>query len=186
MILHSKHSTVPLQRLRAVEQSDVSRFEVVQYGDFGCLNCGKAATTLKTFQERFEQQIRFSYKHFPRNAFQPRALLAAEAAECARAQGLFWRMHDVLMANQDLLELQCIYDYADQAGLNMARFDRDMDGEVYLPKVREHVAEAIAMGVVRTPAFVVDGSLIEWPGGLRVLYEATEARISFVREMAQQ
>src|SRR5271170_6503370 len=174
MNLIEQHSPIVApRRIRAFEQSEAPRFEVIQFADFECANCGKAATTMKAFRERFEKQIRFSYKHFPRDSFHPRAAQAAEAAECARAQGRFWRMHDVLMANQDLLELQCIYDYAEQAGLNMARFDRDMDSEIYLPIVREHVADGIAKGVVRTPAFLVDGALVEWSGGLGALYEAT-------------
>ena len=42
---------------------------------------------------------------------------AAEAAECARAQNRFGAMHDLLIANQDHLELQYIYGYAEDLGL---------------------------------------------------------------------
>ena len=87
-------------------------------------------------------------------------------------------MHDVLMANQDRLELQCIYGYAERVGLNMARFDVDMDDEVYLPTVREHIAFGMSQGVVRTPTFFVNGAMVDCSGGLATLYAATEVAIS--------
>jgi protein-disulfide isomerase len=148
--------------------------DVIQYGDYECLDCGRAAITLQSLRQRLDHRIRFSYRHFPLASIHPHATQAAEAAECARAQGRFWKMHDLLMANQDRLELQHIYDYAEQAGLDMPRFDTEMDDEVHLPTIHSQMAGGISNGVIRTPAFLVDGILLDSTGGLRALYQATE------------
>jgi predicted DsbA family dithiol-disulfide isomerase len=66
----------------------------------------------------------------------------------------------------------------EQARLDMVRFDADMDSEACLPAVRADLASGRARGVIRTPAFVVDGTLVEYSRGLRGLYEATQAAIS--------
>ena len=151
--------------------------EVIHYGDYECLECGRAAITLRSLRQRFHQQIRFSFRHFPLASIHPRATQAAEAAECARAQGQFWKMHELLMANQDRLELQRLYDYAEQTGLDMARFDTEMEDEVYLTIIHSQMAGGIASGVIRTPGFLVDGILVDSSSGLRALYEATEIAI---------
>ena len=48
----------------------------------------------------------------------PHAQQAAEAAEAAAAQGLFWEMHDMLYEHQDALELDDLQEYAEQIGLD--------------------------------------------------------------------
>ena len=171
------------ERIRAVRGGTIGEppaalVHVVQYGDFECLDCGRAATTLRSFRRRFAGAIRFSYQHFPLDYVHPNATQAAEAAECARAQGLFWKMHDLLMANQNRLALKRLYDYAEHAGLDMERFDTQMDAEEHLPTIHAHRASAMAHGVTRTPAFLIDGVLIDTSCGLRSLYEATDVAIS--------
>ena len=52
---------------------------------------------------------------------------AAEAAEAARAQGKFWEMHDKLFANQQNLDRPNLDKYAQEIGLNMAKFKEAMD-----------------------------------------------------------
>jgi protein-disulfide isomerase len=172
MYLLSQRSIVP--RPRPPDKHGTASIDVIQYGDYECLDCGRAAITLRSLRQRFHQRMRFSYRHFPLASIHPHATQAAEAAECARAQGRFWKMHDLLMANQDRLELQHLYDYAEQAGLDMPRFDTEMDDEVYLSTIHSQMAGGIDSGVIRTPAFLVDGILVDSTSGLRALYEATE------------
>jgi hypothetical protein len=52
----------------------------------------------------------------------------------------------VLIANQDHLELQYIYGYAEDLDLAMARFTAEMDDEVYLPAVRAHLDISCGLG----------------------------------------
>jgi protein-disulfide isomerase len=151
----------------------IAPVSVIQYGDFQCLECGRAATTIKLFRERFRSLIRFEYLHFPQ-LFHEHAVQAAEAAECARAQRRFWPMHDLLMANQDRLDLQFIYDYAEDIRLDMRRFTTEMDDEVHLRKIHADANGGLEVGVYRTPTFLVNGRLVDISSGLSALFEATE------------
>jgi protein-disulfide isomerase len=151
--------------------------DVVQFGDYQCLDCGKSAVTLSAFRRQYAKQVRFIYRHFPQACLHPLATQAAEAAECARSQGRFWQMHELLMSNQQRLELRDLCEYADRAGLDPVRFDTDMDEETYLPVVQGHTSSAIAHGVRATPAFLVDGLLVDTSNSLQPLFQATEHAI---------
>ena len=77
--------------------------------------------------KHFEGRIRFAYRHFPIEEVHPYALCAAEAAECAGAQGKFWEMHQVLFDNQPQLDRKHLHRYAEDLGLDMPRFRSEMD-----------------------------------------------------------
>src|SRR5258705_12359078 len=78
-----------------------ARVTVVEYGDFECPNCKQAASALKQLAARFGDGVRMVYRHFPLETAHVHALLAAEAAECAGAQGKFLPMHDLLFEHQN-------------------------------------------------------------------------------------
>jgi protein-disulfide isomerase len=146
--------------------------DIVQYGDFECAECGRVAASLQTFRHRNEGAIDFHYKHFPFSAVHPHALQAAEAVECARSQGQFWPMHNLLYADQRRLDLRSLYGHAESIGLDMERFNAEMDDEVHIPIIRSHIYSGRLAGVKRTPAYFVDGVLISSSGGLRSLFDA--------------
>src|SRR5919206_534227 len=106
---------------------------LVEYGDFECPFCGMAYPELKDIRGRLGDRLRFVYRHFPRPEH-PHARHAAEAAECAAAQGEdhFWAMHDRLFEHQQALDDEHLVRYAAELGLDTERFRRDMDQHVYL------------------------------------------------------
>jgi protein-disulfide isomerase len=147
---------------------------VVEYGDFECPNCKQAAGAVKLLLTRFEQRVRFVFRHFPLEEVHPHALHAAEVAECAGAQGKFWQMHDLLFEHQRHLKLSQLYGYARTLELDMARFTAEMDDEIYLQRVREHQRSGHDSGVRATPGFFVNGRIQDVSFGLRSLFEAVE------------
>jgi len=150
---------------------------VLEYGDFECPNCRQAAPAVKLLMERFSEQVRFVYRHFPLETLHPHALRAAEAAECAAAQGQFWPMHDTLFAQQDHLERRDLRRYAERLALDMARYDAEMRGEVFLQRIREHSDGGRRSHLKATPGFFVNGIIIDVSFGLRSLFDATAAAL---------
>ena len=112
---------------------------VVEYGDFECPNCKQAAPAVRLLLERFPGRVRLVYRHFPLEEVHPHALHAALAAEVAAGQGKFWPMHDMLFDNQRHLKLPQLRGYAQRLELDMLRYDAEMEGELYLQRVREQV-----------------------------------------------
>ena len=150
---------------------------VVEYGDFECPICKQAAPAVKLLLERFENRVLFAYRHFPQEAIHPHALRAAEAAECAGSQGHFWAMHDLLFANQTHLDQKHLFGYAEQLELDGARFRAEMDDEVYLQRVREHLDGGRLSHVRATPGFFVNGRIVDVSFGLQALFNAVEAAL---------
>jgi len=156
------------------EQAEVT---IVEYGDFECRHCGRAAANLKLVVERFAERVRFVFRHCPREDAHPHALLAAEAAECAASQGKFWAMHDLMFANQPNLALADLMRYGQQLDLDMTLYTQEMADHVYLQRVREHMDKARESSVRRTPAFFVDGVVVSLSFGTQALIDATEAAL---------
>ena len=150
---------------------------LVEYGDFECPHCKQASGTVKLLLARHEQRVRFAFRHYPLEGVHPHAQYAAQAAECAGAQGSFWPMHDLLFANQLHLEPAHIAGYARTLGLDMARFQAEMDDEIYLQRVREHQRSGDASGVRATPTFYLNRRLVDVSYGLNGLMDAVEAAL---------
>ncbi len=66
---------------------------IVEFADFECPYCRVEEPVLQAITAAYGSDVRVVFKHFPLG-FHPDAWPAAIAAECARAQGRFWEMHD--------------------------------------------------------------------------------------------
>ena len=152
--------------------------EVVEYGDFQCPTCKLAVSAVQLLLKHFEGRIRFAYRHFPIEDVHPYALCAAEAAECAGAQGKFWEMHQVLFDNQSRLDRKYLHRYAEDLGLDMSRFRSEMDGESYRQRIREQMEAARRSHLRATPGFFVDRRIQDVSFGNEALFDATEAALS--------
>lgn len=150
---------------------------VVEYGDFECPICKQAAPAVKLLLKRFEGRVLFAYRHFPQEWIHPHAIQAAEAAECAGAQGRFWPMHDQLFANQTHLDRKHLFAYAQKVELDQARFTAEMDDEVYLQRIREHIETGRFSHLRATPGFFVNGAIVDVSFGFHGLFDAVEAAL---------
>jgi protein-disulfide isomerase len=177
MMRETFHLVEPLSRVDHVLGPEHAPVTIVEYGDFECPHCKQAAGAMKLLLARFEQRVRFGFRHFPLEEVHPLALRAAEVAECAGAQGKFWQMHDLLFEKQQSLELSQLRDYAQSLDLDMARFTAELDDEVYLQRVREHQQSGRASGVRATPGFFLNGRILDVSYGLGALSEAVEAAL---------
>jgi len=150
---------------------------VIEYGDFECPICAQAHQTMKILLKHYGQRIRFAFRHFPLVDAHPHAELAAEAAEAAGAQNRFWPMYDKLFENQQHLKPKALRGYAEDIGLDMPRYDSEMEDHLYLQRVQEHLASGRSSGVRSTPAFFVDGTLVDVSFGMERLSAALDARV---------
>jgi protein-disulfide isomerase len=169
--------TVPVSAIDHLTGSAHAPVTVVEYGDFECPNCKQAQSALKLLLERFDGRVRLAFRNFPLEDAHPHALAAAEAAECAGAQGKFWPMHDLLFANQARLKPKDLHGYAERLDIDMARFTAEMDDHVYLQRVREDLESGVESGVRSTPTFFVNDRIEDVSFGLRSLFDAVEARL---------
>ena len=150
---------------------------VTEYGDFECPNCKQAAPAVKLLLRQFNGRIRFCFRHFPLEEVHPHALHAAEAAECAGGQGKFWPMHDALFESQPHLKLHQLRSYAERLELDMTRYTAEMQDQVYLQRIREHIQGGRESGVRATPTFFINRGIQDVSFGLGSLFDAVKAAL---------
>jgi protein-disulfide isomerase len=156
-----------------------ARVTLVEYGDFECPHCGHAFPIVEKIRQRLGERLRFVYRHFPLSEMHPHAELAAEAAEDAGEQGMFWEMHRELFTHQAALDTPHIERYAEELGLNMPRFDSGLRMHAFRPRVREDFMSGARSGVNGTPTFFINGERFDgmptYGDLIRALEEAMEA-----------
>jgi len=130
---------------------------LVQYGDYECPYCGAAYPIIKEVQARMGERLRFVFRNFPISTSHPHAEQAAESAEAAAAQGRFWDMHDLLYENQRHLRDDDLHAYAEQLGLDVEVFDRELAEHVNAARVHEDFLSGVRSGVNGTPTFYING-----------------------------
>jgi len=168
---------VPVSHSDHIQGPPAARVTLVEYGDFECPNCGQAYPAVKILRRRFGDRMRFVFRHFPLREVHPHAELAAEAAESAGAQNKFWRMHDLLFENQLHLKTKSFRRFAEEAELDLERYDYEMNDHVYLQRVQEHIDGGNRSGVRSTPTFFVNGVLRDVSFGLERLQSAMESEL---------
>jgi protein-disulfide isomerase len=83
------------------------------------------------------------------------AFKASEAGLCAGDQGKFWEMHDKIFANQRALGQEDLMKYAEDIGLDMAKFKECLDNDKFADEIKKRMAEGQKAGVRGTPAFLI-------------------------------
>lgn len=153
----ASHLVLPVGARDQVQGSRDAAVTLLEYGDFECGHCAEAFPMVKEITRWLRGELRYVFRHFPVADKHPHALRAAEAAEAAGAQGRFWEMHALLCERSPALDALHLKRYAQELGLDLERFTREMCAHVYLEKVREDLTSGVASGVTWTPTFFING-----------------------------
>jgi protein-disulfide isomerase len=163
---------VPVNPTDHVRGNPQARVTVVEYGDFECPMCRSAEPAVRMLLDAHPAAVRLVFRHLPTESAHPHALIAAEAAEAAGAQGRFWEMHDLLLQQGAHLERGALDKYAAVLGLDLASFKASLDDEIYRQRVREQLDGAMRSHVRGTPGFFVNGHIQDVSAGMHHLREA--------------
>ncbi|MGZ5202589.1 MAG: DsbA family protein [Telluria sp.] len=134
-----------------------ARVTIVEYGDYQCPYTARAHDALADLRERMKGRLRLAYRHLPLSHLHPDALLAAEAAEAAGAQGKFWEMHATLFDNQGELDPDSLAELANDLQLDVQRFQHELKAGTYRQRVLDDAARGHADGASGTPTFFING-----------------------------
>jgi len=137
-----------------------ARVTIVEYADFQCPYCSVASNILKDIQEKYPEDVRIVYRHFPLVSIHDKATLAAQAAEAAGRQGVdaFWSMHDILYKTQTAWSMFNVEEFAewlvDQAAileLDSEQFELDLFSETIVSKAEAAWIDGQELGIQGTP-----------------------------------
>jgi protein-disulfide isomerase len=132
---------------------------IIAFSDFECPYCGSAAETMAQLVEEYGNDIKVVFRDFPLS-FHANAQKAAEAAECAHEQDMFWEMHDMIFANQADLSTGALKGFAEELELDTEEFNECFDTSAMSDEVLADFAAGASYGVQGTPAFFINGELV--------------------------
>jgi protein-disulfide isomerase len=131
-----------------------ARVTIVEFSDFQCPFCRKAATYLDALRQRYPDDVAIVYRHFPIHQF---AREAAIATECARRQASFKALYDRLFATPDSIGKEAWTSFAVAAGVaDTSSFGACMHDAVAAHVITVDSTAALKLGVTGTPTFLVN------------------------------
>lgn len=136
---------------------------VVVFTDYRCPVCRRTDGALERLLAS-DPHVRVHFKDWP--ILGEASRLGAQAALAAERQGKYLALHRALMEDPAPLSAERLPELARKAGLDADRLARDMaeHGRDIDEQLNRHAAQAFALGLRGTPAYLVGPYLIE--GGL--------------------
>jgi len=139
---------------------------LVEYGDFECPACATMHPFLFEVMEKYGDDIRLEFKHFPLQQIHPRAMLGAKAAEAAGQQGKFFEFHDILFERQNEWVKSpnprvVLSNYAEELELDIKQFKKQIDASLLTDRIKQDQKEGVELGVNSTPTFFLNGEKME-------------------------
>lgn len=160
---------MPLAPTEQARGSGAAPLTMVEFTDYQCPYCRRfQAEVWPRLEHDYVDtgKVLFIVRDLPL-PFHSGARPAAEAAHCAAEQGKFWPMHDALLAKGSDLSAKGIEQHARALKLDVKSFDTCVGSGRYAAAIERNAAEADALGLRGTPAFVIGrvqhGELKGWP-----------------------
>ncbi|WP_411966005.1 DsbA family protein [Haloferax sp. YSMS24] len=173
-VTDSPRLTVPVSDEDHVVGSATAPVTLVQYGDYECPYCGAAYPIVKDVLDELGDDVQFVFRNFPISGLHPHARHAAEAAEAAAEQGMFWEMHDYLYEHQTELEDENLLDYAATLGLDVELVERALETDAFDDRIQADFMSGVRSGVNGTPTFFINGRRYDRPWDKATLTSALE------------
>lgn len=145
---------------------------IIEYSDFQCPYCARGYETMEEVLEKYPNDVKFVFQHFPLTRIHPWAKPASIAAVCAAEQSpeAFWTLHDAYFENQDALDVDNVVEkskeYLADSGIDLDTWETcagDESSEAYQAAAAEvdaDLAEGQELGVSGTPGFFVNGEFL--------------------------
>jgi protein-disulfide isomerase len=153
---------------------------IVEFSDYECPFCKRAEASVKKVIETYGDHVRLSYRDYPLD-FHANARPAALAAHCANAQGKFWEYHDKLMAS-DSLSSDALQRMADEVGLDRDKFDPCVANKEHASAIDADVAAGEKAGVNGTPAFFINGRMLDGAQPFEAFQEVIEEELAWAKQ----
>jgi protein-disulfide isomerase len=114
----------------------------------------KSAVALQQFMAARHGNVRVEFKNFPLQNHGS-AMLVHEFVLAAAAQGKFWPVESLLLADSNIKDRAELKALASQAHLQQDQLWADIDSHKFAPMISRDVAEGKRLGVSGSPTFLV-------------------------------
>ncbi|HXJ35677.1 MAG TPA: DsbA family protein [Candidatus Eisenbacteria bacterium] len=127
------------------------------FSDFQCPVCRRVVEPLKLLARTYPNDVRIVFKENAL-AMHGRASRLAAASLAAFRQGKFWEFHDRVFANPGQLDDDSLAAHAKAIGLDVPRFQADMDDPAVTAQVEYEADLAASLDLRSTPGFMINGT----------------------------
>jgi len=156
-----------------------AKVTLVEFGDFQCPACAASWPVIEKIINDYKGNPNFNFvtRNFPLTEIHDYAMISAEAAEAAGAQGKYWEMFEILYENQvEWVVPQSknfLIGYAQRLGLDVTQFEKALTEKTYVNFVKTDRADGEALKITSTPSFFLNGEkMVGVPN-----YDALKAKI---------
>lgn len=139
-----------------------AKTELQIYSDIQCPACARASDLTDTLLEKFPEEVKISFYHFPLESIHPHAFGAAVAAECAGEQGKMWKYVKYAYKFQGQLDTQNLKKHAINLGLDTEKFDTCVDDQATAEIVKADLKRSLSLGLNSTPSFAINGEVVDF------------------------
>jgi cyclophilin family peptidyl-prolyl cis-trans isomerase/protein-disulfide isomerase len=143
---------------------------IIAYSDFQCPGCAYLAPVLEQLHEKYPDQVRIVFRHYPLIVVYDKAALAAQAAEAAGLQDRFWEMHDLLFSRQQEWaekspeEFQTwLVQRAKDLKLDVEQFEADLNSQALVGRVQKAYEDNYALRMPGAPYLLINGEPYNGP-----------------------
>lgn len=156
---------------------------MIMFSDYQCPFCVRAAATVEKLTVEYGDKLRVVFKHNPL-PFHPRAEPAAELTLEARAQkgdAGFWKVNDLLWAQNGKLDDQMLEMVATAAGLNVPAARKAIQTRKYKAQIEQDQELADDVQASGTPHFFINGQRLVGAQPLEKFREVIDAQLAIAR-----
>jgi len=159
-----------------------AQLTLVEFGDYECPVCGAWHPFVKELLNRYPQQLRLEFHHYPLVSVHPNAMAGAMAAEAAGEQGKYWEMHDALLEHQrewgeSPNPEPMFLGLASGLGLDVNQFRQSLHSPALQSKILQDVTQAQDLHIEGTPTFFINGEQIHPKLSMEDLVQLIDAHL---------
>jgi protein-disulfide isomerase/uncharacterized membrane protein len=163
-ILNTPVVSIPLDHSLSFG-SDQAPITVVEFSDFQCSACRKAAFLFQAVKKRYREDIRFVFKNYPLDrscnsslpqTLHPAACEAAMLALCAHRHQKFEEVYEVLFNLQQQFVPGTLFSLLEAKGFSLVCSESD-----FMVSLERDIQDAQLLGVKATPTFFINGHKME-------------------------
>ncbi|NCP72612.1 DsbA family protein [archaeon] len=150
-----------------------------EYSSFTCPFCKRYQIDDQTFETIKKEyidtgKIKYVYQHFVRNEID---IKAANAAECAGEQDMFFEYKKKLYENQTDLPKEEFSKYAQELDLDVTAFESCLAENKYVNKITQDKQDGVNKGISGTPGFIVGNQRISGAQDYQVFKAAIDEQL---------
>lgn len=167
---------------RQIGPTGSSGVTFTEFLDFECEACGAAYPVIEQLRREYAGRVTFVLRYFPIEQHR-NAVNAAVAVEAAHQQGeleaMYKQMYETQLSwgEQQQSQAARFREFARDLGLDLDRYDADVERDDTEARVREDMKAGAALGVQGTPTFFIDEQRID-PQSVEDLQQALDAALA--------